>query len=84
MKRGTKGKRSSSSRRQSGGGGRGRKQARHLEGVTQVDFRDTNLLRRFVTEHGKIMPARLTGANSRQQRQLAKAIRRARVMGLMT
>ena len=61
----------------------GKKRSRHLEGITLIDFRDQNLLRRFVTEHGKIMPARLTGATAKQQRQIARAVRRARVMGLM-
>jgi hypothetical protein len=40
-------------------------------------------LRRFVTDHGKIMPARLTGANAKQQREIKKGVRRAREMGLL-
>ena len=39
-----------------------RKQSRYLEGVKVIDSRDYDLLRRFVTEYGKIVPARLTGA----------------------
>jgi len=54
-----------------------------LEGVTQVDFKDQELLKKFVTEHGKIMPRRLTGANAKQQRQVKRAIRRARTLGLL-
>jgi small subunit ribosomal protein S18 len=61
----------------------GRRRSRHLEGVKEIDSRDYELLRRFVTDHGKIMPSRFTGATPKQQRQLAKAIRRARVMGLL-
>ncbi len=60
-----------------------KKRSRHFEDVEEIDFRDQNLLRKFITEHGKIMPARLTGATSKQQRQVARAIRRARVMGFM-
>ncbi len=60
-----------------------RKRARVLEGVREIDYQDFDLLRRCMTEYGKIMPARLTGANALQQRRLARAIRRARVMGLL-
>ena len=61
----------------------GRRRSRYLENVTEIDFRDYELLRRFVTEQGKIMPSRFTGAGPKQQRQIARAIRRARVMGLL-
>jgi len=54
-----------------------------LEGVAAVDYKDTELLRKFVTEQGRIIPRRLTGANSLQQRQLKRAIRRARTLGLL-
>ena len=57
--------------------------SRHLEGVKQIDPNDIDLLRRLVTEHGKIMPARSTGANAKQQRQIKRAVRRARVMGIL-
>ena len=60
-----------------------RRRSRYLEGVTEIDNRDYELLRKFMTEHGKIMPARFTGASPKQQRQIARAIRRARVMGLL-
>ncbi len=60
-----------------------RKRARVLEGVRKIDYEDFDLLRRCMTEYGKIMPARLTGASALQQRRLARAIRRARVMGLL-
>lgn len=61
----------------------GRRRARFLEGLTEIDYKDHELLRKFMTERGKIMPRRLTGATARQQRQLRNAIRRARVMGLL-
>ena len=59
------------------------KRSRHLQGVKEIDFRDVNLLRRFVTQQGKIMPARFTGASAKQQREVACAIKRAREMGLL-
>ncbi|HPT16211.1 MAG TPA: 30S ribosomal protein S18 [Kiritimatiellia bacterium] len=48
-----------------------------------VDYRDYEFLRKFMTERGKITPGRITGANAKQQRQVKRAIRRARVMGLL-
>lgn len=54
-----------------------------LRGVTDVDYKDAELLKKFMTERGKILPRRLTGANAEQQRQIKRAIRRARVMGLV-
>ncbi|MDP6523290.1 MAG: 30S ribosomal protein S18 [Kiritimatiellia bacterium] len=60
-----------------------RKRSRHLEEVTDIGVQDYDLLRKFVTEHGKIIPARLTGATAKQQRQIKRGVRRARVMGLI-
>lgn len=60
-----------------------RKRSRHLDGVREIRYDDYELLRRFTTEQGKIMPNRLTGATPKQQRQISRAIRRARVMGLL-
>ncbi len=51
--------------------------------VAVVDTTDADFLRRFVTEQGKILPIRLTGLTAKQQRQLKRGIRRARVLGLM-
>lgn len=56
---------------------------RYLEGVTEIDYKDHELLRKFMTDRGKIMPRRLTGITAKQQRQITRAIRRARVMGLL-
>jgi small subunit ribosomal protein S18 len=54
-----------------------------LESVKRIDPRDYELLRRFMTDHGKVMPSRITGASAKQQRLLKRYIRRARVMGLL-
>jgi len=54
-----------------------------LRGVTEIDYKDAELLKKFMTDRGKILPRRLTGANAQQQRQIKSAIRRARVMGLV-
>jgi small subunit ribosomal protein S18 len=72
-----------SASRRSGEGFVLRKRSRHLENVRSIDPSDWELLRRFLTDHGKIIPARLTGASAKQQRQIKRAIRRARVMGLL-
>ncbi len=56
---------------------------KRLEGVENIDYKDAELLRRFMTERGKIMPRRTTSASAKQQRQIRSAIRRARVMGLL-
>ena len=54
-----------------------------LEPTELVDINDIELLRRFVTEYGKIIPARVTGVTALQQRHIKKGIRRARNMGLL-
>jgi small subunit ribosomal protein S18 len=48
-----------------------------------VDYKDDRLLSRFITETGKVLPGRLTGASARHQRQLAKAIKKARYLALI-
>ncbi len=48
-----------------------------------IDYKDVDLLRRFITERGKILPRRITGLTSKQQRDLTVAIKRARVMALL-
>ncbi len=57
--------------------------AKILAGVNVVDYKDHEMLKKFMTERGKIVPARLTGASAKQQRQVKRAIRRARIMGLV-
>ena len=56
---------------------------RLLEGVTEIDYKDAELLRKFMTDRGKILSRRYTGVSSKQQRQVKRAIRQARVMGLL-
>jgi small subunit ribosomal protein S18 len=60
-----------------------RKGAKYLEGVKTFDYKDSELLRKFMTERGKLMPRRISGTSAKQQRQIKRAIRRARVMGLL-
>jgi small subunit ribosomal protein S18 len=60
-----------------------RKRPRHLQEGQVVDYKDAELLRKFMTERGKIMPARFSGLSAKQQREVKRAIRRARVMGLL-
>ena len=60
-----------------------RKRAQVLEPSSVVDINDIDLLRRFVTEYGKIIPARITGITAAQQRKIKAGIRRARNMGLL-
>jgi small subunit ribosomal protein S18 len=52
-------------------------------GITEIDYKDVKLLRRFVTEQGKIMPRRVTGSSAKMHRKLIKAIKRARNIALM-
>ena len=53
------------------------------EGITSVDYKDIELLKGFVTESGKIVPARITGTKAKYQRQLTTAIKVARYLALM-
>jgi small subunit ribosomal protein S18 len=48
-----------------------------------VDWKDTDYLKRFVPERGKIMPRRISGITAKDQRRIAKAIKRARSMALL-
>lgn len=50
---------------------------------TEVDFKDTNKLKRFVSERGKILPRRITGTCSKHQRAITVAVKRARHLALM-
>lgn len=52
-------------------------------GVTTVDYKDTQLLRTFISERGKIRSRRVTGLDPQQQRQVAVAIKNAREMALL-
>lgn len=48
-----------------------------------IDYKDVDLLRKFVTERGKILPRRITGLTAKQQRDLTQAIKRARILALL-
>ena len=48
-----------------------------------IDYKDVKLLQRYISEKGKIVPARITGTKSRYQRELALAIKRARFLALL-
>lgn len=53
------------------------------EGITEIDYKDVDLLKGYITETGKIVPSRITGTSARYQRQLATAIKRARYLALL-
>jgi small subunit ribosomal protein S18 len=53
------------------------------EGIDQIDYKDIDTLRDYVTETGKIIPARITGTSAKYQRQLTTAIKRARFLALL-
>ena len=53
-----------------------------IENNQKINYKDIDLLKLFVTEQGKILPRRATGVTVQQQRKLAKAIKRARILSL--
>ena len=53
------------------------------EGITEIDYKDLNILKSYVSESGKIVPSRITGTKARYQRQLATAVKRARFLALL-
>ncbi len=75
------------------GGGRGGRGGRRgpkrkvdpflADKTLQIDWKDPNLLSRFISERGKIVPRRVSGVTAKNQRKLAKAIKRARHMALL-
>jgi small subunit ribosomal protein S18 len=52
-------------------------------GITHIDYKDVDLLKKFISERGKILPRRVTGTNAKYQRKLTVAIKRARTMALL-
>ncbi|MGI6575072.1 MAG: 30S ribosomal protein S18 [bacterium] len=54
-----------------------------VDKIDCIDYKDISRLRRYVTERGKILPRRITGNCARHQRQLTRAIKRARNIALM-
>jgi small subunit ribosomal protein S18 len=53
------------------------------EGVKEIDYKDLGTLKAYVTETGKIVPSRITGTRAYYQRQLARAVKRARYLALL-
>lgn len=53
------------------------------EGVKEIDYKDLDTLKNYITETGKIVPSRITGTSAKYQRQLATAIKRARYVALL-
>jgi small subunit ribosomal protein S18 len=54
-----------------------------VEGIKEIDYKDLNTLRQYLTENGKIVPSRITGTKAKYQRQLATAVKRARFLALI-
>lgn len=53
------------------------------EGINEIDYKDLNTLKQYITENGKIVPSRITGTKAQYQRQLATAVKRARYLALL-
>ncbi|MEM7238562.1 MAG: 30S ribosomal protein S18 [Pseudomonadota bacterium] len=53
------------------------------DNAPKIDYKDVKLLQRYISERGKIVPSRITAVSSRKQRELAKAIKRARFLALL-
>ncbi len=53
------------------------------DNATAIDYKDVKLLQRYVSEKGKIVPARITAVSQKKQRKLAQAIKRARILALL-
>jgi small subunit ribosomal protein S18 len=51
--------------------------------IKYIDYKDTELLKRFINPHGRMISRRRTGISAKYQRQLATAVKRARFMGLL-
>jgi len=74
-------------RRGGGGGGSGGSKRKVdpflVDKTLKIDWKDPQLLMRFITERGKIVPRRVSGVSAKNQRKLAKAIKQARQMALL-
>ena len=51
-------------------------------GITEIDYKDVKLLRRFINDQGKIMPRRVKGTSAKKHRKVVRAIRRARSIAI--
>lgn len=54
-----------------------------VNNITLIDYKQVDLLKRFISERGKILPRRVTGTSAKYQRQLTRAIKRSRQMALL-
>ncbi len=66
-----------------GRGGTGKRKLLSDEIVAKIDYKNPQILRSFVTDRGKMIPRRISGASARQQRVISTAIRRARMLALL-
>ena len=66
-------------------GGRKRRKVDYIAAnhIEYIDYKNVELLKRFISERGKILPRRVTGTSAKNQRKLTVAIKRARIMGLL-
>ena len=53
------------------------------DNAPKIDYKDVKLLERYISESGKIVPSRITAVSAKKQRELSKAIKRARFLGLL-
>ena len=53
------------------------------EGISEIDYKDLDLIREYMTETGKILPSRITGTKAKYQRQISTAVKRARFLALI-
>ncbi len=81
--RGDRGDRSERGERGGRDGGSRRKRFQVPDKDVVLDYKNPQMLKNFLTDRGKIVPARISGLSARQQRQLTKAIKRARMLALL-
>ena len=60
-----------------------RKRLSPIKPSEPIDYKDIDLLKKFITERGKILPRRITGLTAQQQRDLTEAVKRARILALL-
>ncbi|QCI18511.1 MAG: 30S ribosomal protein S18 [Buchnera aphidicola (Aphis urticata)] len=53
------------------------------ENIQEIDYKDISMLKNYITENGKIVPSRITGTRAKYQRQLSRAIKKARYLALL-
>src|SRR5688572_8533000 len=73
-------------RRPGGGGGMMRRRKTcpfSVDNAPKIDYKDLEMLKRYVSERGKMMPSRITGVSAKYQRQLTSAVKRARQLALL-